>query len=639
MLGRRHDHHPHPRTSHLTRRLSDPFAQRRPRPSPGGSFCWPTTVTPTPHPPPDPETTMSETLTGAQALIRALELEGVDTIFGVPGGAILPAYDPILDSPIRHVLARHEQGAGHMASGYAHASGRVGVAMATSGPGATNLITALQDAFMDSIPLVAVTGQVGMASIGYDAFQEAHTWGISMPCTKHNYLVTEPDAIADAIHEAFHLASTGRPGPVLVDIPKNILNATLTWRGPGKLDLPGYRPSVEGHPKQVKAAVRLIAESERPVLYLGGGVIRANATEEALRFAELANLPAVTTLMARGAIPDSHPLCLGMPGMHGNYTAITAMQRADVLIAVGARFDDRVTGDVAAFAPHARVIHVDVDPAEIAKVRTPEIPIVGDARAVLRQLIVAMEKLLGGESAPEREPWLETLRGWQRDKPLSYTQDEAGPIQQQYVIEELHRLTGGDAVVVAGVGQHQMWASQFWRFERPRTWINSGGLGTMGYAVPAAVGAKTAVPDRTVWAIDGDGCFQMTCQELITASVEGIPIKVAVMNNQSLGMVKQWQRLFYHGRYSAVDLTDHTPDYVKLAEAMGCAGLRADHPGEVRPVLEKAMAINDRPVVVEFRCDPDAMVFPMVPAGGSNDLVVLGPEDLAPSADDTGALA
>jgi acetolactate synthase-1/2/3 large subunit len=582
---------------------------------------------------------MSETLTGAQALIRALELEGVDTVFGVPGGAILPAYDPILDSPIRHVLARHEQGAGHMASGYAHASGRVGVAMATSGPGATNLITALQDAFMDSIPVVAVTGQVGMASIGYDAFQEAHTWGISMPCTKHNYLVTEPEAIADSVHEAFHLAATGRPGPVLVDIPKNILNAPLTWRGPGTLDLPGYRPRVEGHPKQVKAAVRLIAESERPVLYLGGGVIRADAAEEALRFAELANLPAVTTLMARGAIPDSHPLCLGMPGMHGNYTAITAMQRADLLIAVGARFDDRVTGDVAAFAPHAKVVHVDVDPAEIAKVRTPEIPIVGDARAVLRQLIAAMEKLLGGGSAPDRAPWLETLRRWQHDKPLAYRQDDAGPIQQQYVIEELHRLTGGDAVVVAGVGQHQMWASQFWRFEQPRTWINSGGLGTMGYAVPAAVGAKTAVPERTVWAIDGDGCFQMTCQELITASVEGIPIKVAVMNNQSLGMVKQWQRLFYHGRYSAIDLTDHTPDYVKLAEAMGCAGLRADQPGEVRPVLEKAMAINDRPVVVEFRCDPDAMVFPMVPAGGSNDLVVLGPEDLAPSADDTGALA
>ncbi|MGI8823150.1 MAG: acetolactate synthase large subunit [Acidimicrobiia bacterium] len=571
---------------------------------------------------------MTETLTGAQALIRALELEGVDTIFGVPGGAILPAYDPILDSPIRHVLARHEQGAGHMASGYAHASGRVGVVMATSGPGATNLVTPLQDAFMDSIPVVAVTGQVSMASIGYDAFQEAHTWGISMPCTKHNYLVTDPAEIADCIHEAFHLASTGRPGPVLVDIPKNVLSATVAWRAPGKLDLPGYRPRVQGHPRQVKAAVQMIAASERPVLYLGGGVIRADASEEALRFAELANVPAVTTLMARGAVPDSHPLCLGMPGMHGNYTAITAMQKADLLIAIGARFDDRVTGKVAGFAPEARVIHVDVDPAEIAKVRNPEIPIVGDAKAVLRQLIAAMDKLLGGDRAPARQPWLGTLRGWQRDKPLAYTQSEEGPIQQQYVVEELHRLTGGDAVVVAGVGQHQMWASQFWGFERPRTWINSGGLGTMGYAVPAAVGAKTAVPDSTVWAIDGDGCFQMTCQELITASVEGIPIKVAVMNNHSLGMVKQWQRLFYHERFSAVDLTDHTPDYVKLAEAMGCVGLRADHPSEVRMVLEKAMAIDDRPVVVEFRCDPDAMVFPMVPAGGSNDDVVMSAEEL-----------
>jgi len=571
---------------------------------------------------------MTETLTGAQALIRALELEGVDTIFGVPGGAILPAYDPILDSPIRHVLARHEQGAGHMASGYAHASGRVGVVMATSGPGATNLVTPLQDAFMDSIPVVAVTGQVSTASIGYDAFQEAHTWGISMPCTKHNYLVTDPAEIADTIHEAFHLASTGRPGPVLVDIPKNVLSATMAWRAPGKLDLPGYRPSVQGHPKRVKAAVQMIAASERPVLYLGGGVIRADASEEALRFAELANVPAVTTLMARGAVPDSHPLCLGMPGMHGNYTAITAMQKADLLIAIGARFDDRVTGKVAGFAPEARVIHVDVDPAEIAKVRNPEIPIVGDAKAVLRQLITAMDKLLSGDRAPARQPWLDTLRGWQRDKPLAYTQSEEGPIQQQYVVEELHRLTGGDAVVVAGVGQHQMWASQFWGFERPRTWINSGGLGTMGYAVPAAVGAKTAVPDSTVWAIDGDGCFQMTCQELITASVEGIPIKVAVMNNHSLGMVKQWQRLFYHERFSAVDLTDHTPDYVKLAEAMGCVGLRADHPSEVRMVLEKAMAIDDSPVVVEFRCDPDAMVFPMVPAGGSNDDVVMSAEEL-----------
>ena len=572
---------------------------------------------------------MTETLTGARALLRALEHEGVEMIFGVPGGAILPAYDPILDSPIRHVLARHEQGAGHMASGYAHATGRVGVAMATSGPGATNLITALQDAHMDSIPLVAVTGQVPTTAIGNDAFQEAHTWGISMPCTKHNYLVMSADDIPDVIREAFHLAATGRPGPVLVDVPKNVLTADMTWHRPGEINLPGYKPRVKGHPLQVKAAVDLILASERPVLYAGGGIIRAGASKALRRFAELVNLPTVTTLMARGAIPDSHPLALGMPGMHGNYTAITAMQRADLLIAVGARFDDRVTGNPATFAAGARIIHVDVDPAEIGKVRTADVPIVGDAGAVLEQLTAVTESRLGDGSAPERRAWLETLRSWQASHPLSYDQDPDGPIQQQYVIEELHRLTGGDAVVVAGVGQHQMWASQFWGFERPNTWINSGGLGTMGYAVPAAIGAKAALPDETVFAIDGDGCFQMTCQELITASTEEIPVKIAVMNNGSLGMVKQWQSLFYEGRYSAVDLTDHTPDYVKLAEAMGCIGLRAEHPSEVAPALEKALAVNDRPVVVEFKCDPDAMVFPMVPAGGSNDDVVLSQDDLA----------
>jgi acetolactate synthase-1/2/3 large subunit len=571
---------------------------------------------------------MTETLSGAQALIRALELEGVEVLFGVPGGAILPAYDPILDSPIRHVLARHEQGAGHMASGYAHASGKVGVMVATSGPGATNLITPLQDAHMDSIPVVAITGQVATTSIGNDAFQEAHTWGISMPCTKHNYLVTSADDIPNVIREAFHLASTGRPGPVLVDIPKNILSDAMTWHRAGQISLPGYKPSVQGHPKQVKAAVQAIHASERPVLYVGGGVLRADASDEIRAFAKLANLPSVTTLMARGAIPDSDPMCLGMPGMHGTYTAITAIQKCDLLISIGARFDDRVTGDPAYFAPHAKVIHVDVDPAEIGKVRDPEIPIVGDAKAVLGQLITAMEKKLAGDPPPAREAWLETLTGWQAKYPLAYDQNPDGPILQQYVIDQLHKLTGGDAIVVAGVGQHQMWASQFWGFEEPRTWINSGGLGTMGYAVPAAVGAKVAAPDRTVFAIDGDGCFQMTMQELITASVEHIPVKIAVMNNHSLGMVRQWQRLFYGERYSAVDLTDHTPDYVKLAEAMGCVGLRADHPAEVIPALEKALAISDRPVVVEFRCDPDAMVFPMVPAGGSNDIVVLGPEDL-----------
>jgi len=571
---------------------------------------------------------MGETLTGAQALIRALEHEGVEVAFGVPGGAILPAYDPLLGSPIRHVLARHEQGAGHMASGYAHATGRVGVAVATSGPGATNMVTPLQDAYMDSVPVVAITGQVARSSIGLDAFQEAHTWGISMPSTKHNYLITDVDEIPDVIREAFHLAATGRPGPVLVDIPKDVLASTMTWHRPGEINLPGYRPSVKGHPKQVKAAVAMINGAQRPVLYLGGGVIKAEASDLATRFAETANLPAVTTLMARGVIPDSHPLALGMPGMHGCFTATTAMQKADLLIAVGARFDDRVTGDPTRFAPGAKIIHIDVDPAEIGKVRNPDIPIVGDARAVLEQLTAEMERSLQGTSAPVRAEWFETLRGWQAAHPLRYDQDPEGPIQQQYVIEELYRLTDGDAIVVAGVGQHQMWTSQFWRFERPRTWINSGGLGTMGYAVPAAVGAKVGMPDETVFAIDGDGCFQMTSQELITASIEGIPVKVAVMNNQSLGMVKQWQRLFYDERYHATDLTSHTPDYVRLAEAMGCVGLRADLPAEVGPTLEKALAINDRPVVVEFRCDPDAMVFPMVPAGGSNDDVVLGPEDL-----------
>ncbi len=530
---------------------------------------------------------------------------------------------------MRHVLARHEQGAGHMASGYAHASGRVGVMMATSGPGATNLITPLQDAHMDSIPVVAITGQVATRAIGNDAFQEAHTWGISMPCTKHNYLVTDPDDIPDVIREAFHLAATGRPGPVLIDLPKDVLAGTMTWHRAGELSLPGYKPSVKGHPKQVKAAVDLILHSARPVLYAGGGIIRADAADELRRFAEMANTPTVTTLMARGAIPDSHPLALGMPGMHGNYTAITAMQRSDLLIAVGARFDDRVTGDTSTFAPEARIVHVDVDPAEIGKVRAVDVPIVGDAKAVLAQLLQTMRKALGDGAAPERAEWFATLAGWQEDHPLRYHQEPEGPIQQQYVIEELHRLTGGDAVVVAGVGQHQMWASQFWGFERPRTWINSGGLGTMGFAVPAAIGAKAAMPDETVFAIDGDGCFQMTMQELITAAIEGIPVKIAVMNNESLGMVKQWQSLFYGGRLSAVEFDPAAPDYVKLAEAMGCAGLRAEHPDEVAPALEKALAINDRPVVVEFRCDPDAMVFPMVPAGGSNDDIVLSTEDLA----------
>ncbi len=572
---------------------------------------------------------MSE-ISGAQALIRALEHEGVETVFGVPGGAILPAYDPLLDSPIRHILARHEQGAGHMAEGYAWATGKVGVCIATSGPGATNLVTPLADALIDSVPVVAITGQVPTTSVGNDAFQEAYTTGITMPATKHNYFVTDASEIPEIVHQAFHIASTGRPGPVLIDIPKNILNAATVWHEPVDLNLPGYRPTIEGHPMRVRDAIERIAAAKRPVLYVGGGIIKANAAEQLRRFAELTGAPVTTTLMGRGAFPDSHPLAMGMPGMHGTYTAITAIQKSDLLIAIGVRFDDRVTGNPASFAPGAEVIHVDVDPAEIGKVRAAEIPIVGDARRVLEQMIEAWS----GRETPARAEWLATIKKWQREYPLHYEQQPDGPLKPQYVVEELHRLTGGDAILVAGVGQHQMWASQFWKFESPRRWINSGGLGTMGFAVPAAVGAKAGMPDSLVYAIDGDGCFQMTSQELITAAEEGIPVKIAVFNNGSYGMVTQWQKLFYGGRLSA-SVLGHGVDYVKLAEAMGCAGLRAESPEDVAPTIEKSLAIDDRPVVVEFVVDPDEMVFPMVPAGGSNDDVILGPSEtqLGPAGD------
>jgi acetolactate synthase-1/2/3 large subunit len=573
---------------------------------------------------------MTDKITGAQALIRALEHEGVDVVFGVPGGAILPAYDPLLDSPIRHVLARHEQGAGHMAEGYAWATGRVGVCIATSGPGATNLVTPLADALMDSVPIVAITGQVPTGAVGNDAFQEAYTTGITMPATKHNYFVTSPDEIPEVVHQAFHIASTGRPGPVLIDLPKDVLNAQTRWHEPEELNLPGYKPTYEGHPLRVREAVELIEKAERPVLYVGGGVIKANASDALRRFAEMTDVPVTTTLMARGAFPDDHPLALGMLGMHGTYTATTAVQRCDLLIAVGARFDDRVTGNPATFAPHAKVIHIDVDPAEIGKVRVPEVPIVGDAGRVLSQLIEAW----GAREAPDRSAWKETLRRWQREFPLTYHQDPDGPIKPQYVIEELARLTGGDAILVAGVGQHQMWASQYWRFSEPRRWINSGGLGTMGFSIPAAVGAKAGRPDDLVYAIEGDGGFQMTCQELITAAAEGLPIKVALFDNGAHGMVVQWQRLFYGGRLSA-SLLGGKVDYVKLVESMGCAGLRAESPDEVAPAIEKSLSINDRPVVIDFKVDLDEMVFPMVPAGGSNDDVIVGPGGgpVAPASD------
>lgn len=566
-------------------------------------------------------TAMTKT-TGAHSVISSLEHEGVDIIFGVPGGAILPAYDPLYSSPMRHILARHEQGAGHMAAGYAWATGRVGVCMATSGPGATNLVTPLADALMDSVPMVAITGQVPTHAVGNDAFQEAYTVGITMPATKHNYFVTDPDEIPTVIHQAFHLASSGRPGPVLIDLPKDILNQETEWHPPRDLDLPGYKPTMNGHPRRVKEAVQMLAESRRPVLYVGGGIIKADASEALVRFAEMSNIPVVTTLMGRGAIPDDHPLCLGMPGMHGNYTAITSMQKCDVLAGIGVRFDDRVTGDPNHFAVGAKVIHADIDPAEIGKVRQAEIPIVADAARVLNQFIEAW-----GDRPPlANQEWIDTLAGWQEKYPLSYDQSPDGPIKPQFIIEELGRLTGGDAILVAGVGQHQMWASQFWKFDGPRRWINSGGLGTMGFAVPAAIGAKAGMPDQLVVAVDGDGCFQMTFQELIVAAAYRIPVKIVVFNNDAHGMVKQWQKLFYGSRLSSSLLNSEVVDYVKLAEGMGCIGLRAEAPEEVEPILEKSLSIDDRPVVVEMVVDREEMVFPMVPAGGSNDQVILGPE-------------
>jgi acetolactate synthase I/II/III large subunit len=566
-------------------------------------------------------------LTGAQALIKSLEQEGVEVIFGLPGGAILPVYDPIIDSSVRHILVRHEQGAGHAAEGYAHVTGRPGVAMVTSGPGATNIVTPLADAFMDSIPIVVVTGQVPTSAIGTDAFQECDTTGITMGVTKHNWLITSADDVPRVIREAFHVATTGRPGPVLVDMPKDISNDMMDWYWPDGVDLPGYRPAGEADPIAVRQAAELIAQAERPVIYAGGGILKARASEALLQLAELTGIPVVTTLMARGAFPDSNPLCLGMPGMHGNYTAVTAMQQADLLVALGSRFDDRVTGKVSTFAPKAKIIHVDIDRAEIGKVRRPDVAIVADCRLAIEALVDAVTAN-ADEQAPARiAPWLKRLREWQRLFPLAYEGGggETDRLKPQFVVEALRDATPDDTIVVSGVGQHQMWASQYWSFEHPNTWVNSGGLGTMGFAVPAAMGAKVGRPDKMVWAIDGDGCFQMTAQELVTCSSEQIPIKVAILNNAYLGMVRQWQHMFYEERYSEVYLSPDLPDYVKWAEAMGCVGLRVDSPEEVVPAIEKANSIDDRPVVVDFRTDSMEQVYPMVPAGASNDDIVVHP--------------
>ncbi len=575
-------------------------------------------------------------VTGAQSLVLALESVGCDVVFGIPGGAILPAYDPLMDSvKVRHILVRHEQGAGHAAEGYASATGRVGVCMATSGPGATNLVTAIADAHMDSVPMVAITGQVSSAAIGTDAFQEADIRGITMPITKHNYLVTDPADIPRVVAEAFHIASTGRPGPVLVDIAKDALQAKTTFSWPPRIDLPGYHPVTKPHAKQIREAAKLMAKSRQPVLYVGGGVIRSGAHEELRALVEATGIPVVTTLMARGAFPDDHPLHLGMPGMHGSVAAVTALQRSDLIIALGARFDDRVTGQLSSFAPDAKVIHADIDPAEISKNRVADVPIVGDAKAIIRELTAAV-------SAPDArrgdyDAWVTRTKGWAQTYPVGYTASEdPEALAPQYVLEKLGEIAGPEAIYAAGVGQHQMWAAQFIGYQRPNSWLNSGGAGTMGYSVPAAMGAKVGEPDRVVWAIDGDGCFQMTNQELATCVINDIPIKVAVINNSSLGMVRQWQSLFYNERYSNTDL--HTsvgsriPDFVKLADAYGCVGLRCERPEDVEATIRQAMEINDRPVVIDFVVERDAMVWPMVPAGVSNDAIQIA-RDAAPQWD------
>jgi acetolactate synthase-1/2/3 large subunit len=588
-------------------------------------------------------------------------MQQVEVMFGLPGGAILPVYDPIIDSSIRHILVRHEQGAGHMAEGYAQVTGRPGVAIVTSGPGATNIVTPLADAFMDSIPLVVVTGQVATTAIGTDAFQESDITGITMGITKHNWLITDVRDIPRVVSEAFHVATTGRPGPVLIDIPKDVANSSMEWYWPGPedLDLPGYHPVTEGEPALVRAAAELLLTAERPVIYAGGGILKARAADALRELAERTGIPVVTTLMARGCFPDSHPLCLGMPGMHGNYTAVTAMQRSDLLIALGSRFDDRVTGRVDAFAPEAKVIHVDIDPAELHKVRHADVAIAGDCRLVIDELLVALHDLglshsdatRGGSGGAPSDavsgapatvgsvaatfprgrlaPWRAQLSEWQRRFPLVYDQPPgSGALKPQFVLEQLRDATPDDTIVASGVGQHQMFASQWWQFDYPYTWVNSGGLGTMGFAVPAAIGAKVGRPDKMVWAVDGDGCFQMTAQELVTASSERIPVKIAILNNAYLGMVRQWQEMFYAERYSEVYLSPDLPDYVGWAESMGCVGIRVESTEEVASAIDKANNVDDRPVVIDFRTDAFEKVFHMVAAGSSNDDIVVDPSQI-----------
>ncbi|QHC55078.1 acetolactate synthase large subunit [Rathayibacter tanaceti] len=604
----------------------------------------PSAVQPAPTPqPPRPAAApgaapAAEVLTGAQAVVRSLEMLGIEDVFGLPGGAILPVYDPLMDSSkIRHILVRHEQGAGHAAEGYASATGKLGVCIATSGPGATNLVTAIADAYMDSVPMLAITGQVFSTLMGTDAFQEADIVGITMPITKHSILVTRPEDIPSALASAALIATTGRPGPVLVDITKDAQQDRAPFLWPPKIDLPGYRPVTKAHGKQIQAAAQLLVESRKPVLYVGGGIIRARAADELKAFAEASGAPVVTTLMARGAFPDSHEQHLGMPGMHGTVPAVLALQEADLILALGSRFDDRVTGKAALFAPHAKVVHVDIDPAEISKIRTADVPIVGDLKDVLPDLTEALARASAAGRADTSE-WWSYLQGLQAEFPLGYTEPADGLLSPQYVIKRIGEITGPEGVFASGVGQHQMWAAQFIQYERPNSWLNSGGAGTMGYSVPAAMGAKVGEPDRTVWAIDGDGCFQMTNQELATCTINDIPIKVAVINNSSLGMVRQWQTLFYEGRYSNTDLntghdTIRVPDFVKLAEAYGALGIRVTKPEEIDDAIRLAIATNDRPVVIDFVVSRDSMVWPMVPQGVSNSYVQYA-RDHSPTWDD-----
>ena len=586
----------------------------------------------------DPKLANAPVLTGSGAILRSLEIMGITDVFGLPGGAIMPFYDELMSAEkIRHILVRHEQGAGHAAEGYAASSGKLGVCIATSGPGATNLVTAIADAHMDSVPLLAITGQVFSTSMGTDAFQEVDISGVTMPITKHSFLVTRPEDVPGVLKAAVEIATTGRPGPVLVDITKDAQQKSAPFIWPDDVDLPGYHPVTKANQKQVQTAAQMLCQAKRPVLYVGGGAIRAGAKDELFAFANAVGAPVITTLMARGVFPDSSPLNLGMPGMHGTVPAVLSFQECDLIVAIGARFDDRVTGKVSEFAPHAKVVHIDIDPAEIGKIRFADVPIVGDAKEVLQDFLLAFEAAKK-EHAPDYSTWWKRLDTLREEYPLGYDEPDDGLLSPQWIIQKIGEMSGPEAVYAAGVGQHQMWAAQFIKYERPHAWLNSGGAGTMGYAVPAAMGAKVAEPERLVWAIDGDGCFQMTNQELATCAINNIPIKVAIINNSSLGMVRQWQTLFYDGRHSHTDLnTGHdtvmVPDFVKLADAYGALGIRVRTKEEVEPAIRLAMETNDRPVVIDFVVSRDSMVWPMVPQGVGNSQVQYA-RDKAPTWDE-----